>query len=103
MSDAGPVHFVAHLTVNDPDGYRQYEKGFFPILRAHGGRFITYDDHPVVLEGQRADGRTVIIGFDSEDACLAWWNSPEYVELARFRRAATTTHSILVVHAPPTA
>jgi len=101
MSDAGPVHFMAHFTVNDPDGYRQYEKGFFPILRAHGGRFITYDDNPVVLEGQRAEGRTVLIGFDSEAACLAWWNSPEYVELARFRHAATTTHSITIVHAPP--
>ncbi len=103
MSDAHPVHFIAHITINDVDGYRQYEKGFFPILRAHGGRFITYDDHPVVLEGHRADGRTVIIGFDSEDACLAWWNSPEYVELARFRQAATTTQSILIVHAPPAA
>ena len=101
MSDTGPVHFIAHFTVNDPDGYRRYEQGFFPILKAHGGRFITYDDHPVLLEGEWADGRTVVIGFDSEDACLAWWNSPEYVELAAFRHAATTTHSIVVVHAPP--
>ena len=101
MSDAAPVHFIAHFTVNDPDGYRQYGQGFFPILRAHGGHFITYDDNPVILEGQQAEGRTVLIGFDSEDACLTWWNSPEYIELAKFRHAATTTHSIAIVHAPP--
>ena len=101
MPDASSVHFIAHFTVNEADGYRRYEKGFFPILRAHGGRFITYDDAPTILEGARAEGRTVIIGFDSEEACLAWWNSPEYTELAAFRRAATTTHSIAIVHAPP--
>ena len=37
MSTPGPVHFIAHFTVNDPDGYRLYEQGFFPILKAHGG------------------------------------------------------------------
>lgn len=101
MSAASPVHFIAHFTVNDRDGYRKYESGFFPILKSHGGRFITYDDSPLVLEGARADGRTVIIGFDSEEACLAWWNSPEYRELAAFRHASTTTHSIEIIHAPP--
>ena len=101
MPDASPVHFIAHFTVNDRDGYRKYESGFFPILKAHGGRFITYDDAPMLLEGDREAGRTVIIGFDSEEACLAWWNSPEYRELAAFRHASTTTHSVSIIHAPP--
>ncbi|MBJ7382827.1 MAG: hypothetical protein JHC66_09570, partial [Acidimicrobiia bacterium] len=29
-------------------------------------------------------------------ACLAWWNSPEYRELAAFRHASTTTHSVSI-------
>ena len=102
MSDASPVHFIAHFTVNDRDGYRKYESGFFPILKAHGGRCITYDDAPMMLEGEREAGRTVIIGFDSEEACLAWWNSPEYQELAKHRHAATTSHAIAIVHSPGT-
>jgi uncharacterized protein (DUF1330 family) len=89
------------MSINDVDGYRKYEKGFFPILKAHGGRFITYDDDVTVLEGERSDGRTVIIQFESEDALMDWWNSPEYIELAEYRRASTTTHSVVVVHAPP--
>ena len=101
MSDASPVHFIAHFTVNDPASYRVYEKGFFPILKAHGGRFVTYDDNVTVLEGERAEGRTVIIQFESEDALNTWWNSPEYIELAGHRKAGTTTHSISVVHALP--
>ena len=104
MSEAtpsSPVHFIAHFTVNDQDGYHQYEMGFFPVLKPHGGRFITYDDQPSVLEGEWAEGRTVIIGFDSEEQLMAWWNSPEYIELAKLRHASTTTHSVTVVHGLP--
>jgi uncharacterized protein (DUF1330 family) len=101
MSDNAPVHFIAHFTVHEPDSYRIYEKGFFPILKAHGGRFVTYDDNVTVLEGERAKGRTVIIQFESEDALNIWWNSPEYIELAAHRKAGTTTHSISVVHPLP--
>ena len=54
-----------------------------------------------MLEGERQDGRTVIIEFDSEEQCLTWWNSPEYQELAEHRKAGTTTYSICIVHAPP--
>lgn len=96
-----PVYFVAHFTVNDPDGYRQYEKGFFPVLKPYGARFITYDDNATVLEGERAQGRTVMIEFPSEETLMQWWESPEYVELAKLRHASTTAHSIAVVHSPP--
>jgi uncharacterized protein (DUF1330 family) len=81
------------------DKYRVYEKGFFPILKAHNGRFITYDDNVAVLEGTPEAGRTVVIQFESEAACMTWWNSPEYRELAAHRHAGTTTHSISIVHA----
>ncbi len=96
-----PIHFIAHLTVNDPERYRVYEKGFFPILKAHGGRFVTYDDDVTILEGDRAEGRTVIIQWDSEEQLMGWWNSPEYQELAEHRRASCTTHSVSVVHPMP--
>ena len=101
MSTPDTVRFVAHFTVDDPERYRVYEKGFFPILKAHGGRFLTYDDAPVVLDGERADGRTVMIEFDSEEQLRTWWDSPEYRELAEHRIAGTTTHSIFFVHQPP--
>jgi uncharacterized protein (DUF1330 family) len=100
MTD-GPVRFLAHFTVDDPERYRIYEKGFFPILKAHGGRFITYDDAPVVLEGQWTAGRSVLIEFDSEEALRTWWDSPEYKELAAHRHAGTTTHSVIFLHSPP--
>jgi uncharacterized protein (DUF1330 family) len=97
---SNPVHFIAHFSIDDAERYRIYEKGFFPILKAHGGHFVSYDDDVTVLEGERAPGRTVIIQFESEDALMGWWNSPEYRELAEHRWAGTTTHSVVMVHAP---
>ena len=101
MSDTRPVRFIAHFTIDDPEVYRVYEKGFFPILKAHGGRFLTYDDAPVVLEGSRAEGRTVMIEFESEEALMGWWESPEYREIAPHRHAGTTTHAVYFVRSPP--
>ncbi len=101
MADTSPVHFIAHFTVTDPDGYHQYEKGFFPVLKPFGATFVTYDDNVTVLEGERAEGRTVIIQFPSEDVLMEWWNSPGYRELAAIRHQATTTFSVSVVHGLP--
>ena len=36
---------IANFTIHDADTYRIYEKGFFPILKKHGGTFHTYDDN----------------------------------------------------------
>ena len=99
--NAQPTYFVAHITVDEVDGYRQYEKGFFPVLKPYGARFITFDDNVTVLEGERPAGRTIMIEFPSEEVLMEWWNSPEYIELAKHRHAGTTTHSIVVVAAPP--
>ena len=38
MSDA-PAYVVGNFTIHDKDVYRKYEKGFFPILKKHGGTF----------------------------------------------------------------
>lgn len=95
------VHFIAHFTVTDADKYRVYEKGFFPILKKHGGKFLTFDDSPTVLEGNLAEGRVVIIEWESEEQLMGWWNDPEYIALAEHRKAGTTSHSISIVHAVP--
>ena len=45
------VYMIANLKIEDAETYRKYEKGFFPILKKHGGSFITYDDAITHLEG----------------------------------------------------
>ncbi len=102
MSDAqAPVYFIAHFAVTDADTYRNYEKGFFPIFKKHGGEFITLDDSVEVFEGERSSGRTVIFSFPSEEAGRAWYNDPEYQELCKFRWEGTQIDSLVMVHGQP--
>ena len=35
--DEVKVYMVANLQIHDAERYREYEKGFFPILKAWGG------------------------------------------------------------------
>ena len=50
MADT-PVYMIANFQIEDGDRYREYEKGFFPILKEHGGSFVTYDDNTETFEG----------------------------------------------------
>jgi uncharacterized protein (DUF1330 family) len=101
MSQA-PAFMVANFQINDAEEYRKYEKGFFPILKKHGGSFFTYDDNTEHLEGQSpCKGRIVIFQFPSEEAAKNWWNDPDYQALSEFRRAGTTMESLTLVHGLP--
>ena len=76
MSDA-PCFMIANFVVHDADTYRKYEKGFFPILKRHGGEFFTYDDKSDTLEGSSPrPGRIVMFKFPSEENARAWWADP---------------------------
>tara|TARA_B100000508_G_C11371478_1_gene233945 strand:- start:127 stop:438 length:312 start_codon:yes stop_codon:yes gene_type:complete len=101
MSDV-PVYMVANFTVEDRDEYRKYEKGFFPILKRHGGEFFTYDDNAITVEGDSPrEGRMVMAKFPNEAAALAWYNDPDYQALSEFRRAGTSLRFITFVHGLP--
>ena len=101
MSDT-PVYMIANLEIHDADRYREYEKGFFPILKRHGGEFITVDDATLTLEGAAPPpGRLVLFRFGSEQAARAWFDDPDYQALSEHRRAATTLNFLTMVHALP--
>ena len=102
MSDV-PVFMIANLVTNeDPEEYGIYERGFFPILKKHGGSFITFDDSPKHLEGSEPRaGRMIIFQFPSEADAEAWFNDPEYQALSEHRRAGADTKSITMVHGMP--
>ncbi|PHR14344.1 MAG: hypothetical protein COA41_17385 [Sphingopyxis sp.] len=101
MSDL-PVHVVANFTVQDAAKYREYEKGFFPILKKHGGEFITFDDSSVTFEGAAPlEGRVVMFKFPNEAAATAWYHDSDYQALSEHRRAGTTLNFLTMVHAIP--
>lgn len=97
----GPVHVIAHFTIDDRDRYLRYADAFLPVLEGYEGRVVSVDDDVTTLEGEWAAGRTVILEFVSEAEFRSWWESPEYQAIAPDRIEGTTTHSVVLVHAPP--
>ena len=101
MSDQ-PVHIVANFAVHDAEKYRVYEKGFFPILKKHGGEFLTFDDNHQTFEGSEPrEGRMVIFKFPNEAAATAWYNDPEYQAISEHRRKGTELKFLTMVHSLP--
>ena len=98
-----PVFMIVNLEeITVPETYRQYEKGFFPMLKKHGGEFVTFDDKSETLEGNDPlNGRVIIFKFPSEAAAKGWYNDPDYQTLSEHRRAGTKLKFLTLVHALP--
>jgi|TARA_B110000263_G_scaffold213917_1_gene198126 uncharacterized protein (DUF1330 family) len=101
MSDTA-VYIIANLVTHDKAEYLKYEKGFFPLLKKHGGSFITYDDNIKHMEGtEPRPGRIVMFQFPSESAAETWYNDPDYQALSEHRRAGAELKSLTMVHGLP--
>ena len=101
MSDV-PVYTVVNLHVTDASTYRQYEKGFFPLLKKYGGEFVTYDDSAFTLEGTSPrTGRMIIFKFPSEAQARAWYADPDYQALSVHRRAGTRLEFLTMARGLP--
>ncbi len=97
-----PVYAVVNLTITDAATYRQYEKGFFPLLKKHGGDFITFDDDAFTLEGEvPRTGRMILFRFPSEAQARAWYADPDYQVLSEHRRAGTKLEFLTIVRGLP--
>lgn len=101
MTDT-PVFVVANLKIHDAETYKNYEKGFFPILKKHGGRLLSFDDAPHTFEGQTPrEGRLIVATFPSETAAKTWYNDPEYQAISEHRRAGTTLEFLTMARGLP--
>lgn len=91
-----PAYVVAMMTIHDPETYRKYTDRTPPTVKRHGGRFLTRGDAITCVEGQKYDGRMVIIEFPSKQHVEDWYADPDYQEAMTFRQAASTMTHLLV-------
>ena len=84
-------YLIGHITVKNPDGYKEYIEKDTPILEGLGAKFIVRGGQSQVLEGE-AHARHVVIEFDSYELALKAYNDPEYQAVAdiRYRNADST-------------
>ena len=96
------VYMVANLQIHDAERYREYEKGFFPILKKHGGEFITFDDNIIHFEGDNPlTGRVILFSFPSLKHANEWYSDPDYQSISEHRRASVTSTITLINGLPP--
>jgi len=87
-------YIIGHITVNDPEAYKEYVERDTPILLGLGGQFIVRGGPSQVMEGETLN-RHVVIEFPSYEAALAAYNDPAYQEVADIRRR--TADSVILV------
>lgn len=88
-------YWIAHVTVNDPANYPKYREQVGPIVKAHGGRFLTRGGKFESPEGSPHQ-RHVIVEFDSYEKAKACYFSPEYQKAVQIRFACATSNFYLV-------
>ena len=88
-------YIIAHVTVKNPEAYKEYVVKDTPILQGLGGRFIIRGGTAEVKEGETQE-RHVVIEFPSYEAALAAYNDTEYQQVAEIRRR-NAENTIVVV------
>jgi uncharacterized protein (DUF1330 family) len=90
------VYAVAQLRFADREAYDRYQARFLDIFSRSAGRILAADEHPTTLEGTFDRDKIVILAFPSEPEFRAWFESPEYLEIARERQAGADAVILLV-------
>ena len=88
-------YIIGHITVTNPEAYKEYIERDTPILKNLGGAFVIRGGQSQVMEGT-AHERHVVIEFPSYQAALAAYNDPEYQEVAEIRRRNAESTIIVV-------
>jgi len=87
-------YILGHVTVNDPEAYKEYVEKDTPILEALGGKFVIRGGPSETMEGETLQ-RHVLIEFPSYEQALKAYNDPAYQEVAEIRRR--NADSVIIV------
>lgn len=87
-------YIIGHITVKDEEAYREYIAQDTPMIEAYGGRPIVRGGACETPEGPEF-ARHVVFEFPDMEKARALYNSAEYQEVAKIRRASA--HSMIVL------
>ena len=82
-----PAYWVARSKINDPVEYKKYTDLVPAIIEQYGGKVLARGGRFQINEGPSTFNRFVVIEFPSLEAGVACFQSSEYQEAAKFRRA----------------
>jgi len=90
------AYLVLDLTVNDLADFMPYVAAIPAFIARHGGRYASKGADPVVMEGDWAPQRLVILELPSRGRAEAFLGDPEAQELFARRHRSTTSRLVLV-------
>lgn len=88
-------YIIGHITVKDPEAYKEYVEKDTPLLKAFGAKFLVRGGQSEMPEGE-AQNRHVVFEFPSYEAAKAAYHDPEYQAVAEIRRRTAESTIILV-------
>ncbi len=91
-----PAYVVSMMSIHDAETYKHYTDRTPPIVKKHGGKFLTRGDPFTCVEGNDYDGRLVILEFPSKADVENWLNDRDYQEAMAFRHASSTMNYLLL-------
>lgn len=89
------AYWIAHVTVTDPEVYKQYQERAARVFAEHGATFLARGGEADVREGPEMQ-RHVIIRFPSLAEARACYDSAAYQEARRYRDQAAIAHFTIV-------
>ena len=96
------AYLIASYRVTNPEGYQAYPPAVLPVLDQHGAELLVADFNSEALEGEPSPV-TVVVRFPSKAAARAWYQSPEYQDIAHLRTDNTQGTLVFTdAFAPPT-
>ena len=90
------VYAIAQLRIHDPVLYGRYVARFMDVFKNYKGRVLVADESPIIIEGKWDGHKVVVVSFPDEVSFREWAESPEYLEIAKDRKAGANSVIVLV-------
>lgn len=88
-------YWIAHVTVTDPEQYKQYASSTGEAFKKYGAAILARAGTYQQMEGEGRP-RNVVIEFPSLQAAIDCYNSPEY-QAAKAKRVGAGIAEIVLV------
>lgn len=88
-------YWVAHVTIDDPEIYKQYQAANAAPFAEYGARFLVRGGPQQLREGE-VRPRSVVIEFPSIEAAYACYESEAYQNAKLIRDAVSVADMIIV-------
>lgn len=91
-----PAYYLAEFEATDREGIKPYSAQVEATFKPYSGRFVVRGGVLDVKEGFGAQGRLVMIKFDSQAQARAWYESPAYQAIIPIRHRSGNSRTYIV-------